>query len=83
MAMSLLSLKKPLHVKHSIIWLNLIYLSLEANLKKIGDLEKSVIGRYEKLNNEKENIEGKTVSSTEISLLPGTKTCIVILCTAK
>ncbi|XP_077194395.1 RNA helicase Mov10l1 isoform X2 [Paroedura picta] len=57
--------------------------AITPNLKKIKDQDKSVIGRYEQLSNEKENIEGKTVPSTEISLLPGTKTCIVILCTAK
>ncbi|XP_015273370.1 PREDICTED: putative helicase Mov10l1, partial [Gekko japonicus] len=57
--------------------------AITPNLKKMGDQEKSVIGRYEKLSNDKENIEGKTLPSTEISLLPGTKTRIVILCTAK
>ncbi|XP_054843764.1 RNA helicase Mov10l1 [Eublepharis macularius] len=47
---------------------------------KIGD---QMVGKSEKLNDEKENIEEKTVPSTEISLPPGTKTCVVILCTGK
>nr|XP_056702463.1 RNA helicase Mov10l1 [Euleptes europaea] len=55
----------------------------KVDLKKIGDQDKSIIGTAEKLNNEKEVIKGKTGPSIEISLPPGTKTCIVILCTAK
>lgn len=60
-----------------------MYLSIGVDVKKIGDQDKSIIGRYEKVSSEKGNIEEKTESSREISLLPGTKTCLVVLCTAK
>ncbi|XP_060100380.1 RNA helicase Mov10l1 [Heteronotia binoei] len=53
------------------------------DLKKTEDRDKPSIERHEKLSNEKENIEGRTMPSTEVCLLPGTKTCIMILCTAK
>ncbi|XP_048355589.1 RNA helicase Mov10l1-like isoform X2 [Sphaerodactylus townsendi] len=58
----------------------------KVDLKKSGNEDKSIIGTSGNLSNEKEekeNIKGKTGSITEISLPPGTKTCIVILCTAK